>query len=526
VSELPLAPSVIGFAFVVALAVLGVFASNAIRAHDLAETVAYREAQNLAESLAQEAADTFEAVDGVLLAVATRVETGGTTDAERMSLQASMAAIVSTMPRLEGLLIIDERGRLVVSNTSAALRPDLRLDRMPYFLYHRAHPGAAVRISKPVRSETENVTVIEVTRRLEHPDGRFAGVAVAHIALAYFEHGYASVDIGPSGVISLIADDRTVIVRRPSIGLGRNVRRAVIFTSDLRYRSSGTFASVSPVDHVARIGAFRRLDLYPLVVVASLAQADVLADWRRDTLENLIALSVVIVMIAGLAHGLAGQFARRRRAEEILAHMALADGLTGLPNRRQFDTVLEREWRTAVRDRVAIALLMIDVDNFKTYNDRYGHLHGDDALTSIACTIEANVVRPRDLAARYGGEEFAVILPATQSASATIVAERIRHAVEALGIPHEDSPHLIVSVSIGVASVVPHAGEDRAQLIARADRALYAAKNAGRNRTLDEGPHDRIPSAVDASATAIDAHAVPADRPPAVTARVNQQIQS
>jgi len=226
------------------------------------------------------------------------------------------------------------------------------------------------------------------------------------------------------------------------------------------------------------------------------------------------------VLIAALAYGLAGQFAGRKRAEATLAQMALADGRTGLPNRRQFDAVLDREWRLAVRDRVSLALLMIDVDNFKAYNDDYGHVQGDDVLKSIACAIGANGVRPRDLAARYGGAAFAVILPGADTPKAIVVAERIRVAIEALGIPHAGSPHVIVSVSIGVASIVPSA-QSRTLLIEVADHALDEAKNSGRNRIVVAPPVDVVWPSPAAGAAGADAAGAPPSSAP-----VNRQIRS
>jgi diguanylate cyclase (GGDEF)-like protein len=187
------------------------------------------------------------------------------------------------------------------------------------------------------------------------------------------------------------------------------------------------------------------------------------------------------LLVGSLAAGLGTQIDRRRNAER---NLALVDALTGLANRRQFDTMFEREWRRAVREQTALALLMIDVDNFKAYNDCYGHRRGDEALTTIAQSIESTVVRPGDVAARYGGEEFAVILPATETSSALVVAERIRTSIAALEVPHENDTSSVTSVSIGVASIVPRRADDRATLIDAADAALYEAKRAGRNRTL------------------------------------------
>jgi len=465
------------------LAIIGMFAADALHERAVATVVARRAAENLAESLAQQASDTFEAVDGALLALSERVETDGTGPAARDRLRDSMAALVTTMPRLHGLLIVDERGRLVVSNGSSATRPDLRFGDRPYFRFHQTHAGLSVHISGPARSETENVTVLFVTRRLNHVDGRFAGVAVAQIAFDYFEQIYGSVDVGRSGSIDLIADDGTLMVRKPRALIGHKIRNAWLFADAYKYDLAGSYIRPSIVDGVLRLFAFRRLDRYPLVLIVALAESEYLAEWRSDARANLVALALVIAMIGGLASGLGAQIDRRKRAEDALARLAMLDGLTGLANRRQFDFALEREWRRAARDQTPLALLMIDVDNFKAYNDCYGHQQGDAALISVARAIAASAVRPSDTAARYGGEEFAVILPVTTGSNAVIVAERVRRAIVELGVPHAAGTSPVASVSIGVASIVPTHLSDRSTLVEAADAELYKAKRTGRNRT-------------------------------------------
>ena len=168
-----------------------------------------------------------------------------------------------------------------------------------------------------------------------------------------------------------------------------------------------------------------------------------------------------------------------------LAILSSQDGLTGLANRRTFDEAFRREKRRAAREQCSLALIMIDVDCFKAYNDFYGHPAGDDCLRRVAEAIVASVRWPGDVAARYGGEEFAVVLPDTDETGALVIAARIRHAVLNLAIPHKGSENGVVTVSIGVAGAKPNALEDSGDLLLReADRALYLAKNGGRNAVV------------------------------------------
>ena len=167
----------------------------------------------------------------------------------------------------------------------------------------------------------------------------------------------------------------------------------------------------------------------------------------------------------------------------VLQRLMNSDGLTGLSNRRHFDEYLELEWRRAMRDQTQLSLLMIDVDFFKTYNDSFGHVEGDEALRKVAATIREASSRPSDLPARYGGEEFALVLPNTSPGGARLVAEKLRMAVAALKIPHNaPTEGSSLTISIGLSTMTPQQGTDCRQLIMAADKGLYTAKHNGRNQ--------------------------------------------
>jgi two-component system chemotaxis family response regulator WspR len=173
-----------------------------------------------------------------------------------------------------------------------------------------------------------------------------------------------------------------------------------------------------------------------------------------------------------------------------LQRLSSLDGLTGIANRRRFDEYLEQEWLRAARSSKAISLILTDIDHFKTYNDNYGHQGGDEVLRQVAQTLEAGIRRPGDLAARYGGEEFAIVLPDTDLGGAAQVADKLRRDIEALDIPHAHSSAADhVTISMGVASIVPREGGLPAALIEAADQGLYEAKRVGRNRFVSvQGP--------------------------------------
>lgn len=196
-------------------------------------------------------------------------------------------------------------------------------------------------------------------------------------------------------------------------------------------------------------------------------------DRQRDRLERLVAQRTAEV----------------RAANDRLTHLAREDGLTGVANRRRLDEALDEEWRRAIRQKTPLSLLIFDIDFFKNYNDRLGHLAGDDCLKAVARTAAELCHRAGEVVSRYGGEEFAILMPSVERDEAVTVAENLRSKIERSAIPHPASPAAsVVTVSVGVASTRPVAGAGSVEdLLAAADRALYRAKESGRNRVACAG---------------------------------------
>lgn len=173
---------------------------------------------------------------------------------------------------------------------------------------------------------------------------------------------------------------------------------------------------------------------------------------------------------------------RHKIMEKQLEKLSFLDGLTGIANRRRFDEVLTKEWNRAIRHGNPVSLIMCDVDFFKRFNDTYGHQEGDECLKKVAGSIDLSVNRSGDMTARYGGEEFVVLLPGTDMDGAIKVAEKIRKNIRALEIPHKESQVKFVTLSLGISTIIPNRKNNGAHLIAMADKALYEAKQNGRNR--------------------------------------------
>ena len=231
-------------------------------------------------------------------------------------------------------------------------------------------------------------------------------------------------------------------------------------------------------------------------VAQSLAGVDHEADYRALTKDgSYVWLRDVVHVVrskAGVVEALVGfmfDISERKRTEERvmslqreLEDLSFKDGLTGIANRRRFDALIDTEWSAARRTQRPLSLVMIDIDFFKQYNDRYGHVQGDDCLKRVAQSLAIGASRPRDFVARYGGEEFVIVLPETDESGASHIAAQCRKAVFEQMIPHETSAVApTVTVSIGVGTIVPTDSDQPVNFIEEVDRCLYRAKQGGRN---------------------------------------------
>jgi diguanylate cyclase (GGDEF)-like protein len=189
-----------------------------------------------------------------------------------------------------------------------------------------------------------------------------------------------------------------------------------------------------------------------------------------------------------MARKLAAREEELHIANQHLEELACLDGLTGLANRRGFDRELDRAWSHAGESRQPLALMMIDIDHFKLFNDRYGHVQGDACLRAVGEALSLVALKQALIVARYGGEEFALLLPGFYIERAVALAEEVRRSIEQLLMTHADSPRGIVTISIGVESCVPQSGQSAACLVEAADLALYDAKRRGRNWAVAHSP--------------------------------------
>jgi two-component system, chemotaxis family, response regulator WspR len=270
------------------------------------------------------------------------------------------------------------------------------------------------------------------------------------------------------------------------------------------------------IDGLALVSAYRANPTtrdVPIIVLSSKEEALVKSQsFAAGANDYLVKLPDNIELVARIRHHSKSFTNQRQRdaayralreSQQKLVELNLelqrlnrVDGLTGLSNRRCLDEFLASEWRRATRERSSLAVLMIDIDDFKKYNDTYGHVAGDEALKKVGEALRLLLKRPADLAARYGGEEFTAVLPATPLSGAQLLGEQLRSAIEQLAIEHNGStvgPRL--TVSVGAAAMIPERQLSSSRLLETADRALYEAKRAGKNRVTALEPEPASPDA-------------------------------
>ena len=459
-----------------------------------------RESSNLLLAFEENVRRDLDGVDEILREVQTEYEMTA-----RVSL-AVMGRVQRSRP--SSFLVVsstDEQGKVVNSS-----RPDLvgRADEnSEYFRYFQSTQAGGVYFAKPFREKSDGRWVFPVSRKLSKPDGSFGGTVTAGIDPAHFGKFYQKMQLGQGFSVSIVGLDGFIRVRQTAerLDIGNDISQLEVFQL-IQQSKNGSYTAFSLLDQLNRIYVYRVMPDYPLILFISVPEQVAFAEYYRLRdrywLTALLGILSVVLFFALLMRlleqqeqsaYLLKQMNRQlqdrvdQRTEELeaanreLKIIAMMDGLTGIANRRYFDDYYERSWRAAVRAGTPLSVIMADIDWFKAYNDTYGHQAGDECLIQVARTLRNNIKRASDFAARYGGEEFVIVLPDTDAAGASLLAEWVRQQVFALDIEHNKSPIGKVTISLGVASVVPGQDDDAQTLVEAADKALYAAKHDGKN---------------------------------------------
>ena len=396
----------------------------------------------------------------------------------------------ATAEDLGSMLVLSDNGDLVEDSTSKNPHK-LNLADRDYFKVHENDPDVGMYISRAFQSRLSSGDFrFAISRRIFDSADQFGGVAIGTLRLNYFRTLFEKLQLGEKGTITLLRTDGRILMRYPfnPADVDRDVSNGPTFPR-LLAAAAGHYVARAGIDGVDRLYSFRRVGNLPLILTVNLSTEEIFAPWRRKAL--VIGPVLVLLCACAIASSLLfrREVMRRARTEVALAEaaekltvIAATDGLTGLANRRTFDAEFDRAFRRAVRAGTSLAVMMLDADWFKRYNDTYGHPAGDQVLRSIAACLSQRLRRPDDLTARYGGEEFIALLPETDLEATRCLADHVRFEIERLAIEHTGSTFGVVTVSIGIAVVAPFLGFDSGELIQAADRALYDAKRDGRNR--------------------------------------------
>jgi diguanylate cyclase (GGDEF)-like protein len=440
------------------------------------EELARQTLENLASGIDADISRNIELYDLSLRAVVSSMLMPEINDVSKPIRHLILFDHAATAKHFGAIQVFDAQGNLTIDASSLDPAPENRADE-EFFLAHHEKADVGLFISRPTLHR--GAYSIVLSRRITGPGGRFLGVVAGSIRFSYFHDLFGRLRLGPNDTIAVLSRDGTVIMRTPfdlDI-IGRNFAHRPGIARVLS-EPSGSFTGPGPLDAAPRLFIWYDAT-HPLIVLVSKPWTDILSLWRTEVTRIAAVMAALIVFVLGTTLFLGREIGRRSQAEHKLEELATTDALTGLKNRRKFDSEMDVEWRRAIRARTPLALLMIDADHFKSYNDTYGHQAGDQVLVGIAICISDSVRRAGDCPARFGGEEFAVLLPGLSASDALKVAETIRLKVELWS----DGP-TITTVSIGIASMIPVADADSAVLMAAADKALYAAKANGRNQSV------------------------------------------
>lgn len=381
--------------------------------------------------------------------------------------------------------VVNPSGQIVALSDSPQL-PTIDVSDRDYFRVPQ-NTGTLYIAPAVVSRLDKNPILFTIALPVYGETGEFLAVIAIGLTTEYLTDFYGLMAFGASPTVTVFKRNGDILARYPDMEkyVGKSNKDGPLFTRYLPKAESGTYFSESVLDGKYRIAAYRSIKMLDVVVYTGIEVDTALKAWKRRAMRAwLISLFALAIAAAALYWGYRSLIreSRLQKENKQLGELSMHDPLTGIANRRMFDSTLRLEWEQHKKTGKPLSMLIIDIDFFKKFNDLYGHQRGDECLRQVAQSIANALHRTDDLVARYGGEEFGVILNAGEE-GATAVAERMRLAVQSLGITHGDSNvanH--VTVSIGLSCTLFREFRTAEELIEAADKALYVAKESGRNR--------------------------------------------
>lgn len=488
------------FFSLVCLSLGGMQGWSVFKARKVQLQAATQASADLTHALGDHVGHGIDLVDGILADLVERVQLQAElSDTE--SLARYLDQRTGRTALLQALAVYDPQGELAPGSATPAAAPATVRQHLEH---HLQHADDALFIGAPALAPGSGDWVLPLSRRLVKRDGSFGGIALATVPIALLRNFPGEVQIGQQGRLLLALESGPLVLAFPQNELapGQDMRTNPAFML-WRQHKGAPGEAIRPAAAPAgeTLYSYRRVAGYPLMVALGRPTSELLASWWDSAYLSTAGVSLLLLVQLWLGIRLYGQIALRDRLEKdrrslqkllvkksrSLRRQALKDALTGVANRRQFDVRLHWQFSRAIDEGTPLALVMLDVDYFKKYNDRYGHPAGDECLKAVANCVSGGRRRSDDLAARLGGEEFAILLPNTGLRGAIAVAEAIRKRVAAHQMTHVTGSSHSVTVSCGVHALVPIEGMTAAELVDAADRALYLAKTSGRNRVRAEG---------------------------------------
>jgi diguanylate cyclase (GGDEF)-like protein len=446
--------------------------------------------EDIAKIVESQVIDTVTQTDNMLLLISDYVLKSSSIDKLNPSETANLLqSYCKALLGCNSIGIINTKGFSVINS--------IRNGTMPIDVSDRAYFQTTIKTQQPFISPAivtrlpGKPVLFHITKPVINHDGKLIAIVVAGMETSRITDFYGLMGFGISPTVSVFKGNGDMVARYPNMQqyIGKNISKGTLFAQQLPKAPKGVFKSLSPLDNKHRLAAYTSIKNLDMVVFAGIEEDIAFQAWSNRSNRLIYTMLCVLFIIGFILYyayrTLMQKMILRENNKDLqqdnkgLNELAHIDSLTGIANRRTFDTTLAASWIKHEQDDRPLSILLIDIDFFKAYNDNYGHQQGDICLYQVAQALKSALHREIDLIARYGGEEFVVILNTTAN-DATIVAERMRVAVESLAIPHGYSKvKPCITVSIGIASTENATMPE--ELISFADQSLYKAKKAGKN---------------------------------------------